>query len=479
MKYCLFVVIFLFNLISLNAQISPKAYVDTKFFHLPDGGQYVEVILQFDAKSLNYKKVEKGLQAEVAVALSFKNENEVVASDAYRLFGPVVMDSIFDDFYDVKRFSLKPGKYTLELKLYDMESGTEPTESQITLNLVAPKNQYAISSITCSENIRKANNEGEFTNSGYEFLPRVSSYYGKECNYIPYYVELYAFKKDSLKGKFVRRVFNVEAKRYIPELTYERSVSFLSVLPILQKLDISGLETGAYRLELSLEMENNERVTEIYSFDRTNELFNPVSIENIVLDPFFQLSVSDDSLKFYTESLLPITKMNEQANLLKLVKENDKTKLRKYLQSYWVLTAGKSKAYEAWVSYKSQVMMVQRLYKTNIMKGYQTDRGRVFLQYGPPNAVAVRETSPSEYPYEIWQYDKIKNFSNKRFVFYNPDLVNNNYRLLHSDMVGELKNYKWQSILTKRNSPNSDIDDANEGNYDHFGGESKDVFKQF
>jgi hypothetical protein len=46
-------------------------------------------------------------------------------------------------------------------------------------------------------------------------------------------------------------------------------------------------------------------------------------------------------------------------------------------------------------------------------------------------------------------------------------------------MVGELKNYKWQSILTKRNSPNSDIDDANEGNYDHFGGESNDVFKQF
>ena len=274
-------------------------------------------------------------------------------------------------------------------------------------------------------------------------------------------------------------MYHEETKKYLPELTIEKPVKFLSVLPIIQKLDITGLETGAYRMEISLEIEGATPIQETYAFDRTNDLFNPVSIDNVVLDPYFQLSVTDDSLRFYTESLLPITKLNEQSNLLKLVKENDPTKLRKYIQSYWLLTVGKSKAYESWVNYKSQVMLVQRLYKTNIMRGYQTDRGRVFLQYGPPSAVAIRETSPSEYPYEIWQYDKIKNFSNKRFVFYNPDLVNNNYRLLHSDMVGELKNYKWQSILTKRNSPNSDIDDANEGNYDHFGGESKDVFKQF
>jgi len=479
MKYLLFVVVFCFQLCSLRAQLTPKAYVDTKFFHLPTGEQYVEVIFQFDAQTLKYKKGPEGLEAEVAVALSFSKNKEVVASDAYRLISPVVKDSLFDDFYDVKRFTLKPGEYILDIKLYDMIAGTNPTESQLKVNVLAPKNKWAISSITSCESIRRSSKEGQFTKSGYELLPRISSYYGKECNFIPYYVELYAFQKDSLNAKWVRKVYHEETKKYLPELTIEKPVKFLSVLPMIQKLDITGLETGAYRMEISLEIEGATPIQETYAFDRTNDLFNPVSIDNVVLDPYFQLSVTDDSLRFYTESLLPITKLNEQSNLLKLVKENDPTKLRKYLQSYWLLTVGKSKAYESWVNYKSQVMLVQRLYKTNIMRGYQTDRGRVFLQYGPPSAVAIRETSPSEYPYEIWQYDKIKNFSNKRFVFYNPDLVNNNYRLLHSDMVGELKNYKWQSILTKRNSPNSDIDDANEGNYDHFGGESKDVFKQF
>jgi GWxTD domain-containing protein len=161
------------------------------------------------------------------------------------------------------------------------------------------------------------------------------------------------------------------------------------------------------------------------------------------------------------------------------LKEKNTEKYRKYLQAFWVESAGRLKAYESWMSYKAQVMLVQKLYATNFAKGFETDRGRVYLQYGAPNAIASRETSPSEYPYEVWQYDKIKNFSNKRFVFYNPDLVNNNYKLLHSDMVGELKNYRWQHLLTKRNSPNHDLDDPNDGNIDHFGGESGDVFKQF
>ena len=122
--------------------------------------------------------------------------------------------------------------------------------------------------------------------------------------------------------------------------------------------------------------------------------------------------------------------------------------------------------------------MVQKFYASNFMAGFETDRGRVFLQYGPPSTITIRETSPSEYPYEIWVYDRIKNYSNKRFVFYNPDLVNNGYRLLHSDMLGELQNYRWQQQLSKRNSPNQNIDDPNDGNMDSWGGNSRELYEQ-
>ena len=121
---------------------------------------------------------------------------------------------------------------------------------------------------------------------------------------------------------------------------------------------------------------------------------------------------------------------------------------------------------------------MEKGYGTRIFPGYATDRGRVYLQYGAPNTVTTRESSPNEYPYEIWHYYKIRQFSNKRFVFYNPDLVGNNYRLLHSDLIGETQNYRWQYELIKRNANNVNIDDPTGGNSNTFGGNAATLYKQ-
>lgn len=152
--------------------------------------------------------------------------------------------------------------------------------------------------------------------------------------------------------------------------------------------------------------------------------------------------------------------------------------MRQHLQAFWYQTAG-AKAYQQWINYQSQVRSVEKYYANNYMEGFQTDRGRVYLKYGQPNTIIVKESSPSEYPYEIWTYDKIGIFSNRRFVFYNPDLVSNNHRLLHSDMVGELRNPAWQQLLSKRNTVNGTVDDPNMMNVKHFGGNSNDFFRQY
>jgi hypothetical protein len=126
-----------------------------------------------------------------------------------------------------------------------------------------------------------------------------------------------------------------------------------------------------------------------------------------------------------------------------------------------------------------QVQLVERLYANNFQEGFETDRGRVYLQYGSPTNIIQREVSSTEYPYEIWQYNKIGQFSNRRFIFYNPDLVNNAYRLLHSDMLGELKNPAWPQMLNSRNSTKGNIDDPNSGVQEHWGGNSNDLFRQY
>jgi hypothetical protein len=107
------------------------------------------------------------------------------------------------------------------------------------------------------------------------------------------------------------------------------------------------------------------------------------------------------------------------------------------------------------------------------MKGYFTDRGRVYLQYGPPDAQQQVANEPDTYPYEIWQYYRIKDpqtgqfQTNKRFVFWNKDLDGNCYKLLHSDVRGELRDNRWQMRLKARtqNNVNLDVENPNMNTY--------------
>ena len=155
-------------------------------------------------------------------------------------------------------------------------------------------------------------------------------------------------------------------------------------------------------------------------------------------------------------------------NIIKIAKTKDNQVARKYIQLYWAKTAPHN-TYDEWMKYKQQVQAVERLYANNFQEGFETDRGRVYLQYGSPTEIITQEFSSSEYPYEIWRYNKIGKFSNKRFVFYNPDLVNRAYRLLHSNMIGELKNPAWQSDLVRRNTMKGNIDDPNSTIQDSYG----------
>jgi GWxTD domain-containing protein len=308
----------------------------------------------------------------------------------------------------------------------------------------------------------------------------ISNFYPTDLTKIPAYFEVYNSDKigDSIVG-IIQKIINVDTDEELEDFANFTRVKPATVLPFFKKMDISKLPTGNYRMEVILtDRKLNTIAKNSYSFQRSNDLeieFNP---ENIVLDPAFQNTITEDSVFYYLESLIPIAKPAEIKNIISTYKTKDKQKSRKHIQAFWVQTSGKD-SYNAWVMYKIQVQQAERMYHTNYQQGFETDRGRVYLKYGAPNNIITKETSPSEYPYEIWTYNKIGKFSNRRFVFYNPDLVNNAYRLLHSDMLGELKNPAWQQTLNKRNTVNGDVDNPNKFNEDHWGGNSNDYFRQY
>jgi hypothetical protein len=101
---------------------------------------------------------------------------------------------------------------------------------------------------------------------------------------------------------------------------------------------------------------------------------------------------------------------------------------------------------------------VNAAYSSHNKKGYETDRGRVYLQYGPPNSMEAETMSNSVLPYEIWHYYTVAKQSNRKFVFYSRDRSSNEYELIHSDVTGEPNRSDWHAFIHKSTYQSSDID---------------------
>jgi GWxTD domain-containing protein len=455
--------ILILSLTSFAQNQKLRVYLDTKQFYEPSEGNFVEINFQFVGPSIKYLGVEEGLKGELAVILNIVQLNDTIISDAYRLETPTMYDSIIEDFYDVRRFALQPGKYDLKLKIFDLVKNDEPIEGNIKFTIDEKTDRVDFGDIQNIEYAQKVDQTSVFFKSGYDIIPRLSNYYPEQLTSLPYYTEIYNVEQLGITAFGLKEtICNADNKSELVNYTNIYRYEASKVVPILRQIDISELPTGNYYLSLSVIDTNMEVAREKkYFFERTNnESF--VMDENLALDPAFEQSIPKDSVAFYLASLIPISTGQSSLTILNTLKEKNDEKSIKLIQSFWLSTE-KSKAYEGWLRYKAQVQYVENLFSNNFLAGYESDRGRVYLQYGAPTTITARETSPHEYPYEIWQYNKIGKFSNKHFVFYNPDFIAKNYQLLHSDLIGEKKNMNWPIAIRFKDAFQGDTDNQNSG----------------
>lgn len=459
-----------------------KAFIDYKNYYSPEQGSYIDLQFQFVAYTIQFAAVDSVLQAKIAVSTVITSEptGDTVYVDGFVLESPRMRDSIVEDFFDNLHIPLQPGNYTAHLNLTDILSKGKSLEGKLDIRVAETTSKVSTSDILIAEVATPSTNmESPFQKSGYEIIPRISNFYSQSMTRIPYYVELYNTNliQDSTFG-LRQLVVSSQTNQVMPGFSRFTKIKPSPVVPVFRNMDISKLPSGSYHLTLEIIDKNNKTIGQAadYFFERVNDIeINNENVDEIILNPAFQASITDDSLKYYLASLIPIARPAEVKSIIKTLKANSPDLCRKHIQQFWIQTSGND-AYNQWMIYKKNVALVEANYGNNFQSGFETDRGRVYLQYGQPNTIIVRETSPSEYPYEIWHYYKIKTFSNKRFVFYNPDLVNNAYRLLHSDMVGEQQNYKWQEMLVKRNNAGQNVD-SNAGS-SQYGTNSGYYYKQ-
>ena len=87
-----------------------------------------------------------------------------------------------------------------------------------------------------------------------------------------------------------------------------------------------------------------------------------------------------------------------------------------------------------------RVGFVNKKYSVGLKKGFETDRGRVYIVYGKPDEIMRDQYDGDIRPNEIWRYHNIE--GGVIFVFCDVN-GSSNFRLIHSTHSNELQNYRF------------------------------------
>lgn len=445
-------------LLPLATLAGAELVIETKVFHTVQRGPRVEVNMAVLAGSFQRKPNAHGfMQARVEVTTIVEQEGRVAAFAKTELLGPESLDSLTSDLLHQEFFELSPGAYDLTVEARDL-NGPDSIASthRVPLAVGARPDGVSISNILLAERILP-DATGPVAKFGYHPVPLLSDYYPSALTEMSFYAEIYGtserFGADSLylfsyqiEG-FEKRSVHGGFKRVARNKARE-------VEPVIASFDIRDLPSGNYLLALEVRDKRGELVSRAEQFFMRN---NPVqrtydlqAMNTIDLTNTFAGAMNNvDSLVEHINSMRPIADQLERKIIDDRIKDKDMDLMRRFFFSFWANRSVDPE--QAWRDYRAQVIKVNKLFGCRVMKGYETDRGMVYLKYGAPNTMMDRFNEMGTYPYTIWHYYRAGRYTNRRFVFYQPDLANTCLVLLHSEVPGELQNPQWNNILHQRN----------------------------
>lgn len=474
-------------LLTINslAIAQPKAYLNYSKFFDNTAGSYIETYLAIEGNSVKWKETKDGkFTSNIEVTLKLWRDTTIISFSKKLLEKTVSSENIAKsiNLIDISRLVAQKGNLRLTVKFDDLFDTLKPIVRFSEIEMGLPSDSASISSILPILEYSKAEKETEQSKNGLDLIPRIMNFIPKEDTLLTYYAEVYngANLKEGDDFLLLYYIKNHESGEIIPAYNkFKRMVAKTNNI-ILNSMDISRLPTGNFTLNLEIRSRENKILASTsYFFQRENPTVELTvdDITSVSIEKTFVENINSiDTLAMLINCIYPISNSVERNFAANLLSTRNKYYLQQYLFHFWS-QRNSSNPVDAFNKYMMEVAKVQNEFGTKHTLGFTTDRGRVYLQYGPPNSITKSLNEPNTYPYEIWHYYNLGNQSNRKFIFYNSDLSSKNFYLLHSDAIGEINNYQWRIVLHSRNTSYKSIDDTGE-DYNEWGGNYNEYYSE-
>lgn len=467
--------LFIFSL-SITAK-SPYIAVSVMHYWNAETGPYIELQYRTQTASLSYKEVESGFQTNLEVTTMIVDGDEVLNYDKFAMNSETIADTSQNYFlFGFSRLGVKEGSWLLRIELRDLNDPNSLRVVEDSIDIEAPIGT-SISDLMITELYTLSD---DYVRFGVNALPRAvdhMTYYPTEDSILAFYTEVYQPEQpERLAATF--GIYDLNSRELVEGYNGVAMIRAESVYPVASRIPLSNLPTGTYFLKVQIHNSTGDVIAgDSLAFGRRND-----NVELPMLDlsshvpalSFLNEYHGQETWKFLADCTFPIANNLERIQMSSLIEEGDTVKLRRFVTSFW-LERDPANTKETFQEYMDEVHEVNQMYGGGMLRGYQTDMGRVRLQYGNPTNVEDRLFDNETYPYQIWQYNRLTapnraSQTNKVFIFVNREIAGNEYDLIHSDAYGELYDPQWIYRVSRGGArPNNPDVRSSDFNADPFG----------
>ena len=441
--------------------------VDHAAFAYSDSESMVEIYLAFEAASLTYEYGDQGYTAVLPVTLN------ITRSSSATLTGTPV-DPVWQESLDLSfviadttglregqhfvhqvRLSTTPGEYELKVSVPGVDQSVVEIQRDLLVPDFSGTGGVSVSDITLAVSIEQSSDRDDlFFKNGLVIRPNANQIFGSGLNELFYYAEVYgADAIPSTTGNYSIFTYVAEANVPQPMPDYQkrskRKISNPDVL--IGSFDVSQLPSGSYFLRLAILSEDNEAVTEQSQKFFVYNPFVERAQPTIVMDESFEMSRYADMTEEEVElSIKHIRIIATEAERRRVRGIKDLDERRRFLMDFWMMRdpVPGTPINEFQEDFFSRLQYANDRYSTNFEEGWDTDRGRTMIKYGPPSGIQPHLFDSGVIPYEIWEYNNIPGEGRAEFIFADRDGFGS-FELIHSTVVGERKLAGWLQELTR------------------------------
>lgn len=485
----LFILSFSCHAHALDASVS-KAF----FFEKKAPGSYqpaLSVYWQVNPRTLHFfTNADKAIIGRIRTDIVISQDGNPVAEDHFILQTPPKYtpdDLATMNIMELRKYPVPSGKLDLSVVMTDMNDSTNRYVYTDSVHIADPGGSPFYSDVQLLDTFYQQSKATPFLVDGRQAIPRCADFVDDNMRVLHYRVALQNL--EVVSREVYPLVHKVRISRkvsdgFLVDFVSSDTLVNLSYPASFGSMPIGSLKSGNYFIVATLEDKHGNLLASSHRFfQRMNlhpdnkgvasksikQVLNDTAMEQITvvdLDKSFLAKYNMSQIKAMLKMLLPVSTPMQANTINGFLKKPEEMYMRYFIHNYFQ-EINPGDPGKAWKEYSDKVRECNKKFSAAGTAGYETERGFMFLRYGPPTDIITVTGETGALPYEIWQYNTLTQFSNKKelanalFLFYKPGQMVSDYRLLHSTVPGEVRNASWRMYLYTTANSSSGADNSN------------------